>query len=68
VPQTKQIGYYSDVYKLEFALPKWAMYKRILARILAERFVVERGWSEERAIELGRRVLRENVERVFNLD
>ncbi len=34
VPQTKQIGYYSDAYKLEFCLPKFAMYKRILAKIL----------------------------------
>jgi len=67
VPQTKQIGYYSDVYKLEFALPKWAMYKRILAKILAERFVIDRGWSEERAVDLGRRVLRGNVERVFGM-
>ena len=39
VPQTKQIGYYSDMYKLEFGLPKFAMYKRILAKVLAERFV-----------------------------
>lgn len=65
VPQTKQIGYYSDAYKLEFVLPKFAMYKRILAKILAERFVVDRGWKEEQAIDLGRRVLRGNVERVF---
>ena len=46
VPRTKQIGYYSDMYKLEFALPKFAMYKRILAKVLAERFVIDRGWSE----------------------
>lgn len=65
VPQTKQIGYYSDAYKLEFVLPKFAMYKRILAKILAERFVVDRGWKEGQAIDLGRRVLRGNVERVF---
>ncbi len=65
VPQTKQIGYYSDMYKLEFALPKFAMYKRILAKVLAERFVIDRGWSEDRAIALGRQVLRGNVERVF---
>jgi glucuronate isomerase len=67
VPQTKQIAYYSDAYKLEFILPKFAMYKRILAKILAERFVEGRGWSEEQAVELGRRVLRGNVERVFNM-
>ncbi len=65
VPRTKQIGYYSDMYKLEFALPKFAMYKRILAKMLAERFCVDRGWSEERAIELGRQVLKDNTESVF---
>jgi glucuronate isomerase len=67
VPRTKQIGYYSDMYKLEFALPKYAMYKRVLAKVLAERFVLDRGWNEERAIELGRQVLRGNVERVFGV-
>jgi glucuronate isomerase len=65
VPRTKQIGYYSDMYKLEFALPKFAMYKRILAKILAERFVIDRDWSEERAVALGRQVLRGNVETIF---
>ncbi len=67
VPQTKQIGYYSDMYKLEFALPKFRMYKRVLAKVLAERFVVDRGWSEERAVALGKCILRENVDRVFGL-
>ena len=65
VPRTKQIGYYSDMYKLEFALPKFNMYKRTLAKVLAERFVVDRGWSEERAVDFGRQVLRGNVDRVF---
>jgi glucuronate isomerase len=65
VPRTKQIGYYSDMYKLEFALPKFAMYKRILAKVLAERFVIDRGWSEERAVALGTQVLRGNVESIF---
>ena len=67
VPQTKQIGYYSDAYKLEFCLPKFAMYKRILAKLLAERFVIERRWSEQQALDLGRRVLRGNVETIFNI-
>lgn len=65
VPQTKQIGYYSDMYKLEFALPKFNMYRRILCKILAERFVVDRGWSEEQAVALGEAVLRDNTDRVF---
>jgi glucuronate isomerase len=53
VPRTKQIGYYSDMYKLEFALPKFNMYKRLLAKVLAERFVIDRGWTEEQAVNLG---------------
>ena len=65
VPQTKQIGYYSDMYKLEFALPKFAMYRRILARVLAEDFVARRGWSVERAVTLGKTILRGNVETIF---
>jgi glucuronate isomerase len=65
VPRNKQIGYYSDAYKLEFIQPKFAMYKRVLAGVLVEGFVLGRGWSEERAVELGRQVLRGNVERVF---
>ena len=65
VPQTKQIGYYSDMYKLEFALPKFSMYRQVLARVLAADFVVARSWSEDRAVELGRRVLRGNVEEIF---
>lgn len=68
VPRTKQIAYYSDMYKLEFALPKFNMYKRILAKILAERFVIDRGWSEGQAIDLGKQVLRGNVESVFMSD
>jgi glucuronate isomerase len=67
VPQSKQIGYYSDAYKLEFCLPKFAMYKRILAKILAEKFVIDRRWTEQQAIDLGYRVLRGNVEHIFNM-
>ncbi len=65
VPKTKQIGYYSDMYKLEFALPKFSMYRRVLADVLAKDFVEGRGWSEERALALGKLVLRGNVERIF---
>lgn len=65
VPQTKQIGYYSDMYKLEFGLPKFTMYRQVLARVLAEDFVIGRNWTEEKAVRLGRLVLRDNVERIF---
>jgi glucuronate isomerase len=67
VPQTKQIGYYSDMYKLEFAQPKFAMYKRVLAKVLAERLMIDRGWSETDAVTLGHQILRGNVERVFRV-
>ncbi|MBX9654449.1 amidohydrolase [bacterium] len=65
VPFTKQIGYYSDAYKLEFILPKFNMYRRCLARVLAQDFVIGRGWSEERAVALAYEILRGNVERIF---
>lgn len=66
VPRTKQIGYYSDMYKMEFALPKFKMYKRILAKILAEKYVIDRSWTEEAAVEFGLQVLRNNSESIFN--
>ncbi len=65
IPKTKYIGYYSDMYKLEFALPKFRMYRKILAKVLAEEFVIDRGWSETQALDLGRLVLRGNVETIF---
>nr|AEH26478.1 hypothetical protein [uncultured Acidobacteria bacterium A2] len=67
VPKTKQLGYYSDMYKLEFGLPKFNMYRRILARILANDFVGDRGWKVDQALDLARLVLRDNVKRIFNV-
>lgn len=65
IPRNKQLGYYSDAYKLEFIHPKFRMYKQLLADILAEDFCQGRGWSEEKAIALGHQILRGNVENVF---
>lgn len=65
VPSNKQIGYYSDAYKLEFVLPKYNMYRRSLATVLARDFVLARGWSEEQAVDLAKTILRDNVESVF---
>jgi glucuronate isomerase len=67
VPKTKQIGYYSDMYKLEFALPKFNMYRRILAHVLANDFVRPRIYTEMQAVETARLLLRDNVRRVFNV-
>ncbi|MCA8984192.1 MAG: glucuronate isomerase [Planctomycetaceae bacterium] len=65
IPKTKYVGYYSDMYKLEFALPKFRMYRRILSGVLAEEFVLGRKWSETAALELGHLILRGNVETIF---
>jgi glucuronate isomerase len=46
-------------------LPKFAMYRRILAKVLAEDFVIGRRWSVDRAVRLGKQVLRGNVETIF---
>jgi glucuronate isomerase len=67
VPKTKQLGYYSDAYKLEFVLPKYNMYRRVLAETLAEDFVETRRLTESQAVELARALLRDNVQRIFNL-
>jgi glucuronate isomerase len=67
VPKIKQIGYYSDMYKLEFALPKYNMYRRILARILADDYIRPRLYSVRQALELARLLLRDNARRIFNV-
>jgi glucuronate isomerase len=67
VPKTKQIGYYSDMYKLEFALPKFNMYRRILAKILADDFIRPKVYKETQALELARLLLHDNPRRIFNV-
>src|SRR6266849_4062053 len=67
VPKTKQIGYYSDAYKLEFILPKYNMYRRLLAQLLADDFVRPGVYSETQAIALARRLLRDNVREIFRI-
>ncbi|VTS01085.1 glucuronate isomerase [Tuwongella immobilis] len=67
VPKTKQIGYYSDAYKLEFVRPKFGMYRSVLAHVLADEFVRPGILSETQAVELGRQLLRENVRQIFKI-
>ncbi len=67
VPKTKQIGYYSDAYKLEFVLPKFGMYRRILAKVLADDFVRPGRLTETGAVALGQRLLRDNVCEIFKI-
>lgn len=67
VPKTKQIGYYSDAYKLEFIRPKYDMYRRILARLLADDFVRTGVYTETQAVDLARLLLRDNARRIFNV-
>jgi glucuronate isomerase len=67
VPKVKQVGYYSDAYKLEFVLPKYAMYRRILAEALADDFVRTGRMTEAEAVLLGTRLLRDNVREIFRV-
>ncbi len=67
VPKTKQIGYYSDAYKLEFVRPKYEMYRRALAKVLADDFVRPRRLTESAAVDLARLLLRDNVRRIFDV-
>jgi glucuronate isomerase len=65
VPKVKQVGYYSDAYKLEFVLPKFNTYRKVLAEVLADDCIRGRGWSADRALGLARQVLLENPRRLF---
>ena len=65
VPKTKPVGYYSDAYKLEFVLPKFTMYRKILADTLAEEAIRGNGWSADRALDVARHLLIENPKRIF---
>jgi glucuronate isomerase len=67
VPKVKLIGYYSDMYKVEFGLPKFNMYRRILARVLAREFVETGRLTEAQAVEVARLLLRENPRRIFGV-
>ncbi len=67
VPKTKLVGYYSDAYKLEFVLPKYGMYRRILAQVIADEFVRPGYLNETEAVALGQRLLRDNVREIFKV-
>jgi glucuronate isomerase len=43
------------------------MYRRILAQILADNFIRPRIYTESQALELARLLLRNNVQRIFNV-
>lgn len=67
MPKTKLLGYYSDMYKLEFGLAKFNTYRRALARVLARDFVEGGRGTEQDALEVARLLLRENARRVFSV-
>jgi glucuronate isomerase len=66
LPRTKLIGYYSDAYYLEFTLPKFAMYRWCLARVLAEQIEMKR-LTEAEALDVARCLLRENAREIFHV-
>ena len=69
--KNKPIGYYSDAYKLEFVLPKFAMYKEVLAEELAKRVVKSRSghwmtkFDVQDAIDIGKHLLDYNPRRII---
>jgi len=67
VPKGKLIGYYSDMYKVEFGLPKFNMYRRVLARVLAREFVETGRLNERQAVEVAALLLRDNPKRIFGV-
>ncbi len=48
-------------------LPKYNMYRRVLAEALADDFVRPKRLSETEAVALGKRLLRDNVREVFGV-
>src|SRR3954454_9209178 len=68
VPKVKQVGYYSDAYKLEFVLPKFNTFRRVLCETLVDDGVKGRGWSIEQALDVARAVLLDNPRRIFGRD
>jgi glucuronate isomerase len=67
VPKTKLIGYYSDMYKVEFGLPKFNMYRRCLARVLSNEFVATGRLTETQAVGVAQALLRDNPKRIFGV-
>jgi len=65
LPKVKLLGYYSDAYKLEFIVPKFNMYRRILADVLAEDAIRDRGWAIDQALQLAKLILIDNPKRIF---
>ena len=64
-PLCKLVGYYSDAYKLEFVLPKFTMFRNILAKVLAEDLVEPGYMSEEQAIVAAKGLLNGNARQIF---
>jgi glucuronate isomerase len=65
LPKVKLVGYYSDAYKLEFILPKFNTFRRVLAEVLAEGAMRGRGWSADRAVRLAELILVDNPRAIF---
>ena len=65
IPREKILGYYSDMYKLEFGPPKYLMFKQVLARVLAQDYVAPGAMTQTQAVGLARDLLRNNPARIF---
>ncbi len=67
VPKNKLIGYYSDMNKLEFGYAKYKMYRRLLAKVLAEDLVMSGRGNEDDAVNIAGHLLRDNAYSIFDL-
>ncbi len=65
IPREKILGYYSDMYKLEFGPPKYFMFKQVLARVLAQDYVAPGAMTQSQAVGLAKDLLRNNPARIF---
>lgn len=66
IPSNKLIGYYSDAYKIEFILPKFLMYKKILSQVLAKK-CTEHQITKDKALELSWLLLYHNPTKLLKL-
>ena len=65
LPKVKLLGYYSDAYKLEFIAPKFNMYRRILAEVLADEAGPRPRLVDRTGAGLAKLILIDNPKRIF---
>ena len=66
LPATKQVGFFSDAYTIEWTYGKLVLVRKLLAQVLAER--VEQGqYSRDEALAVARRILYESPQSLLGI-